>query len=224
VRGSSPGRRPRSAAAAPLFAALLAAAGCAQNLEYWQTAGTPKAIRLGPDDRVLVLPAKRTTLPGGEVVAAPALEGAFAAAFAQDRRLPGLEGELAAAGLEALSSDLALGMAHGALEHREDIFDERFIDVPSLLSSLLELLRQKYPYPVRYIAAAHVEEKETRLPNTARLEATGGLYDIDARRMISVVRYREDVPRDQIEASLPKIGEKIGRLTLCPTLSKQCED
>ena len=209
-----------------LAAVMLCATACAQNLEYWQTAGTPKAIRLGPDDKVLILPAKRTTLPGGEVVAAPALEGSFAAAFTQDRLLPGagLEGELAAAGLDALSSDLALGMAHGALGHREDLFDERFIDVPALLTSLLAVLRQKYPYPVRYIAAAHVEEKETRLPNTARLEVTGGLYDLDARRMISVVRYREDVPKDQIEASLPKIGEKIGRLTLCPTLSKQCED
>lgn len=205
-------------------ATIAAGAGCGAKIEYWSAPGTPTRINFGPDDKIFIMPVDIHVNGDKEALSAALFTGFFTAFGTAAVTGQPLKPLMEAAGIYNLSYAMAEGMVHGAFVHNEPIFDEDYAMIPELLGKLFGLLREQFDFPIRYIAVAHIDQRDHKVPNVAKLEVMGGLYDIEKNTYVNVIRFWKTVPEDTMAANVGFVAADIVNFLTCPSQAKECRE
>jgi hypothetical protein len=220
---------PKQAALA-LALSLAVLAGCKDKVRFWQPTGAPKKLSLA-DEKMFVLPVEIGLEQGDAAPLSAGLVGGFSSTFGSNA-IQGqpLRSALEAAKLDQLPRLLVLGMVEGAFTSGDgNSFQGSYKEVPKLTGLLYGWLKQQN-LPVRYVAAAFIQERALNFPYSifakkrlARVEVMGGIFDLQKQQAVVVVNYTQNVPRQGMAANMSTTGSKLGKLLLCPHQDAECE-
>ncbi len=208
--------RKNIALVAALLSATVIGSGCATNAYYNTDYALP--ISIDEEHRAFVMPAD-LHVPGADASMGLAFMAGIASACGT-ACLPGqpLKPVLERMGINNLSWMLAEGMYHAASVHGGETWDHDYTRIPDMLGGLFNAINEAFPGAnLNFIVVGHVDDMGSRVPNTTKMRALGGLYDIQERRIATVFWYEQTMPEDTVRANVAAMGNRILSLAVCPT-------